>query len=76
LNRNSQNGLRSYTIIVNSVFQLLTTIAMGYGIGWLIDRSNETVIYRAIGMVIFSIIGLINFIVQLNRYATGGKNAK
>lgn len=76
MDQNSRSGLRTYTIIVNAVFQLLTTIALGYGIGWLIDRPNETVIYRAIGMVVFSIIGLINFIVQLNRLASGGKHVK
>ncbi|HOI46236.1 MAG TPA: hypothetical protein PLR26_00760 [Bacilli bacterium] len=76
MDQNSRSGLRTYTIIVNSVFQLLTTIALGYGVGWLLDRSNDTVLYRAIGLVVFSIIGLINFIVQLNKLATGGKHVK
>lgn len=49
---------------------------MGYGIGWLIDRPRDTVIFRVIGMVVFTIIALINFIYQLYRFTTGGNNVK
>jgi len=76
LDKDSKRGLKTYNAVVTSIYQLITTILIGYGIGWLIDRPNDSTINRLIFTIVFSLIGIANFFYQMIRMKNPGGGSK
>ena len=61
--------LKVYNLVMTNIWQLLTIILIGVLAGYLFDKyaTNESINYMAFSIILFAIIGIINFFVSIIR---------
>lgn len=56
-----------YNFIMSNIWQLLTTLLIGFGIGWLLEKyvGSEKKLYMIFSLVIALLVGIANFFFAL-----------
>lgn len=65
------HGMKAYNLIMSNVWQLLTILLIGILVGYLLTRNatNKKINYMAISIIVFAVIGIIVFFVNIIREA-------
>lgn len=59
--------LKIYNFVMSNIWQLITTILIGYVIGWALEKyiGSEKNLYMLFSLIIFISIGIANFFLAL-----------
>lgn len=58
-----------YNFVMSNIWQLLTTLLIGFGIGWLLEKyiGSEKKLFMIFSIIIALVIGIANFFFSLYR---------
>lgn len=59
--------LKIYNFVMSNIWQLITTILVGFAIGWVLEKyiGSEKNLYMLFSLIIFISIGIANFFIAL-----------
>lgn len=60
---------KTYNFVMSNIWQLLTTLLIGFGIGWLLERfiGSEKNLFMIFSIIVAIFVGIANFFFSLYR---------